>query len=264
MDINLLFEAGEMACGRVLRELPENDIKSPKQYMAKVLRVKTMPSINRLYPVILKRVIKTSELECIGQNAGYTGWRIPEHLVSGLKIQNIKSFNIGSPATNIHSNNSSTFTGYRDGLASTWPNRFGRFSSANIYESQLVGSMIYADLRLADTRQTQTPRFEKPNILWINNTYANSGVFTIEFCLDNDVNLISLDDDVYEGVKRLFILDLKSSIYDEYVTWSTIDTSIGTIDLRIEEWSGAENERMELFDQFDSLSHLRRHSIKYG
>ena len=29
MDINLLFEAGMMACGRVLRVLPEKEIGSP-------------------------------------------------------------------------------------------------------------------------------------------------------------------------------------------------------------------------------------------
>ena len=264
MDINLLFEAGEMDCGRVLKVLPEKDIKSPKHYMAKVLRVKTMPSINRLYPVILKRVINLGELEFIGENGGYSGWRIPSHLVSGLPIQSIKTAYPGGG--NIENNG---INGYMHNIGNigygAYPNRFGRMSSANIYEGIVSAQIQYLDLQaMGQIQEAPTPKFEKPNIIWLNNAFKSTTIITIEFCLDNDENLITLDNSVYEGVRRLFVLDLKSAIYNEFSTWSNLDTSLGTIDLKIDEWSGAESERNELFDQFDSLSHLRRHAMKSG
>ena len=71
-----------------------------------------------------------------------------------------------------------------------------------------------------------------------------------------------MDNSVYDGVKRLFILDLKSAIYNEYGILSNIETPLGNIDLRIDDWSGAESERNELYDQYLSLAHLRRNAIK--
>ena len=258
MDINLLFEAGEMACGRVLSVLPEDKIKSPKQYMEKVLRTKTMPSINRLYPVLLRRTIRTCDLEPIGDNGNYTGWRIPSRLVDGLKIQGIRQC---YPAN--YSNDSDPYTSGRRTYGQIYgrQNRFGRLSSASLYEGAVASQIAYADLQLMGSiTEAPTPRFQKPNIFWINRAYASYSAFDITFRLDNANNLITLDDEVYEGVRRLFILDLKSSIYDEYSTWSNLDTTLGTIDLKIDDWSGCENERNELFDQFDTLSHLRRHA----
>ena len=66
----------------------------------------------------------------------------------------------------------------------------------------------------------------------------------------------------YEGVKRLFILDLKKSIYNEFGNYTEIDTPYGTLDLRIQNWEGAEQERNELFDNFRSTSHFRTSSIR--
>lgn len=259
MDINLLFEAGEMACGRVLSVLPEDKIKSPKQYMTKVLNIKTMPSINRLYPVLLRRTIYTSQLEPIGDNGNYTGWRIPSRLVDGLKIQGIRQCYPSSSS----SSDTNQYTQGRRSYAQIYgrQNRFGRLSSAALYEGVTASQIAYADLQLlGSVTEAPTPRFQAPNIFWINKAYASYGAFNITFCLNNDTNLVTLDDGVFEGVRRLFVLDLKSTIYDEYSTWSNLDTTLGTIDLKIDEWSGCENERNELFDQFDSLSHLRRHA----
>ena len=257
MDINLLFRAGEMACGRVLSVLPEEKIKSPKHYMTDVLNIKTMPSINRLYPVLLRRVINVSDLEPIGTNGNYTGWRIPSRLVDGLVIQGIKQC---IPAT--ISSNDPYIDGRRPyGQLYGRQNRFGRLSSASMYEGVIAANIAYADLQLlGGVTEAPSPRFQSPNIFWINNAYASTGAFNITFCLNNDTNLITLDESVYEGVRRLFILDLKSTIYDEFSTWSNLDTTLGSIDLKIDDWSGAESERNELFERFDSLSHLRRHA----
>ena len=221
-----------------------------------------MPSINRLYPVLLRRVVHTSEMQYIGENGNYVGWRIPSELVNGLPILGIKRC---YPAN--RSDNSDPYTSGRRTYGQIYgrQNRFGRLSSASLYEGVLAANIAYADLQLlGSVTEAPVPRFQEPNIFWINRAYASYSAFDIEFRLSNDNHLVTLSDDVYEAVKRLFILDLKSTIYDEYSTWSNLDTTLGTIDLKIDDWAGAENERNELFDQFDSLSHLRRHSFMSG
>lgn len=264
MDINLLFEAGMMACGRVLRVLPEKEIGSPKQYMSKVLRVSTLPSINKVYPYIMRTVLDVNRMNYIGIKDNYVGWRIPKELTNGLEIQSIKScYPVGSSGFKDTLAQNGSYIGTNTTYLASYPNKYGRYSSANLYESVLSADLGYADLQLLGSiQEAPNPRLEKPNIMWINSTYQHSGAFLVELCLDNDDNLLTLDNSVYDGVKRLFILDLKSAIYNEYGILSNIETPLGNIDLRIDDWSGAESERNELYDQYLSLAHLRRNAIK--
>lgn len=269
MDINLLFENGMLSCGRVLRLLPEKDIGSPKQYMEKIFRLKTLPSINRLYPVILRKVINRDQLVYMGEDSGYVAYRIPSDIVNGLPIQSIKSLYCGTGISegNLTGGYQGGYNGYigNSMRLAGYPNRFGRYSSANLYETVVNANLAYADLQLlGSVAEAPIPRFEQPNIMWINKSYAKAFSFNITFCLDNDTNIITLDSKAYEAIKRLFIFDLKATIYDEYSTWSNLDTTLGTIDLKIDDWSGAESERFDYFNELDSMSHIRRHSIIAG
>lgn len=268
MDINKLFKAGLNTCGRVISVLPEDEIGSPKQFMMDVLRDETLPSLNRLFPRLFRTVLNTTDLIPVENDMkdGYVGYRVPLKLTEGLKIMGIKSFHTGVGGYN----NSGFYKGNNGYLGSaTWlsayPNRFGRYSSANLYESVIAANLTYADLQLMGQIQEQPiPRFETPNILWINRTYASSSSFFVVFLLENDENLISIDDEVYDAVRKLFLLDLKKTIYNRFGMLSNIDTAIGNIDLKIDDWNGAEQERNDLFEQYDSLSHLRRTSMWVG
>lgn len=270
MDINLLFKEGMRQCGRVLKVLPQDEIGSPKEYMLKVLREVTLPSLNKLYPRLHRIVVNMSDLQKIEgvQNNNYVGFRIPSELVGGLKIVGIKSLNSTLGSYGYENSGTPGIVGSYIGggnQLSTYPNRFGRFSSANLYETVVSAQLTYADLQLmGQYQEAPIPRFEYPNILWINKPYANMQSALITFMLENDENLMSVDDHVYEGVKKLFILDLKSSIYGEYGILSSIETSMGTIDLKIEDWQGCYQERQELYDTYDAQSHLRRGTIIAG
>ena len=66
MDINRLIREGMRNCGRVLKVLPEEEIGSPKEYMMDVITNVTLPSINYLYPHVIKRNISVSNLISIG------------------------------------------------------------------------------------------------------------------------------------------------------------------------------------------------------
>ena len=267
MDINKLFKAGLNACGRVLSILPESEITSPKHFMMEVLEDETLPSLNVLYPRIFRTVLDTSKLIVVDDKAvtGYVGYRIPREYTEGLKIMGIKSLHTG-----VGGFNTGSYRGNNGYLGtSVWmsnmPNRYGRYSSANLYESVLGSMVTYADLQLLGTiQEAPVPRFEPPNIMWINKSYASAGTMLVTLLLENDKNLMSIDDDVFDAIRRLFILDLRKVIYNRYGMLSNIDTAIGNIDLKIDDWSGAEQERNELYEQYDSLSHLRKASFIAG
>lgn len=269
MDINLLFKAGDNACGRVLRLLPEKEIGSPKKFMMDVLETETLPSINDLHPKIYRTVLTTDTLIPINRAdmTGYIGYRIPLELTQGLKIRGIRSLSTGTMGFSNDVYRDSQTTGYIG--ASSWlaaaPNRFGRYSSANLYETALGSMVSYVDLQLlGQFQEAPIPRFEPPNIMWLNKTYASSKSFFVVLLLENDKNLLSVDDEVYEAVKKLFILDLKKTIYNNYGMISNVDTAIGSLDLRIDDWSGASDQRDDLFTEYDSMSHIRKTSIISG
>lgn len=269
MDINRLFKAGMKSCGRVLKVLPEGEIGSPNEYMMDVLQTLTLPSINELYPRLKRINIARDKLVRVDsstrQMSGYVGYRIPMEVVNGLKIHGIKSYNVGSSQCSYDPNTGTTYTQGMGCYPFFYPNKYGRYSSANLYEAVTLAQLAYADMQLlGSVTEAPTPKFEPPNIIWINESYGNVPSYDITLLTDNDVNLISLPDHLFEGVKRLFILDIKTSIYDEYGILSNVDTPLGTIDLKIDDWASAEDQRKELYDSYDSLSHIRKTSIISG
>lgn len=276
MDINKLFRAGLRTCGRVLNVLPKDDIGSPMDYMLKILKEETLPSLDIIYPRLYKttfgvqNLIEINEqtpLEGAGLDTRYIAYRIPKQLTEGLDIVSIKSCVPSSSLDIGRSNVSSPMNGY--GIYNQYgatKQSYGRYSSADLYEAAAYANLNYAD-RLLMGQFTSAFRyyFYPPNILMILASYVTKSLsLTAEFCLKNDENLISVEDSAYEGVRRLFILDLKKSLYNEYGLFATVETQNGPLDLKIDEWSGAESERNELFDQYLSTAHFRTSSMRTG
>lgn len=275
MDINKLFRAGMRECGRVLKVLPQEEIGSPMEYMMNVLKEETLPSLDIIHPRLFKvtfgiqKLIKINdqtELDGYGLDSRYIGYRIPRELTEGLDIMSIKScvpsssLDIGNPSGDPYDTHG-IFT-----LTGGSSRNFGRYSSANLYEAAAYAQLNYAD-RLLAGQFTSAFRyyFYPPNILMILSSYATSNQsLTVTFCLKNDENLVSVEDTAYEGIRRLFLLDLKKSIYNEYGLFSNVETSIGSIDLKIDDWSSAENDRNELYDTYANTAHFRTSSMRTG
>lgn len=272
MDINLLLRAGDRACGRVLNSLPKEQIGSPQQYMKTILKEETLPSLDIIYPMLMQVTVPASEFITISQadlnsmlpntiqhDERYSIVRIPKKITGGHDIASIKS----CVPVSYHGNNGTTIGGsyWQDGnYYGRQGNRWGRTSSADLYGAVLGAQLSYADRQLLGTIMGPFRfYFYPPNVLRYT---PHSTVLDIVFCLKNDENLVTIDDTAYEGVRRLFILDLKRSIYDQFCLYSEVDTPLGTLDYRIQDWSNCGAERDELFNTYRSTSHFRTTSIR--
>lgn len=274
MDLNKLLTAGMRSCGRVLKLLPEKEIKSPTEYMMSILRDETLPSLDILHPMIIKKTFSTADLIPIELNDPtafdvqiprkvilddrYSKYRIPLEITDGHEIMTIKSCvpvssNYG-PATD----GCGLYGNYYNELP--WNNHWGRATSGDLYAAVLTANINYADRQLiGEVSRNFRFYFYQPNILMITNYM---GPLNASFCVKNDENLITLDDMSYDAVRRLFILDLKKSIYNEFGNFTEVDTPYGTLDLKIQDWSSAEQERNELYDTYKSTAHFRTSSIR--
>lgn len=274
MNITLLYEAGMRACGRVLKVLPQDEIGSPLMYMQKILREETTPALNILLPRLLTKTFPIYALTKVAEgdddfasiqasmDSRYNAFRVPSHLVNGAPIQGVKDC---FPAyTTTSQDGGLDHSGY---FGSSYPNKYGRYSSANLYSRVLMTNLRYADALVAGTINPQFRfKFFQPNILWINKPYADdsSQFITATFRVNNDDDLVTVPDTAFEGIKKLFILDLKRSLFNEYGMFSELETPYGTVNLRMDDWSGAESERDEYYKDLLGTSHFRNTSMKSG
>lgn len=263
------------SCGRVLKVLPKDEIESPLIYMQKILKEETLPSLNILLPRLLTKSFPIYALKKIEDgdpiltassspkiDSRYNAYRIPSGIVDGAEIIGIKSCfaSYGNGDNGINDYNGI-------GLGEIYPNRYGRFSSANLYARALSNTLQYADAQLVGTMTPQLRhKFFQPNILWINKPWADneSTFITVTFKLHNDENLVTVPDTAFEGIKKLFLLDLKKSIYNEYGMFSELDTPYGPINLKIDDWSSAESDRDALYTEYLGTAHFRNTSMRTG
>lgn len=277
MDINKLLKAGKKACGRVLKLLPkdgEDGIGSPLEYMMKTLEDDTLMSINILHPMLIKKTFSTGFLTPVDVHSDevldlavdnqlmsrvmnddrYSTYRLPLSLTDGHEVISIKS------CVPVRSNGASLgmYGDFYNELP--WNNHFGRTSSGDLYGSTMAALVDYADRQLlGGISRGFRFYFFSPNIFMCTN-YV--GALNATFCCKNDPSLITCDDTTFEYVRRLFVLDLKKNIYNEFGNYTEVDTAFGTLDLKIGDWSSAENDRNELFDSLKSTAHFRTSSMR--
>lgn len=276
MDINLLFRAGMKACGRVLNILPKKEIGSPMEYMMDVLKNDTIPSLNIVFPRLfattfsINRLIPVAEpSEYVEQGAtldiSYSYYRIPSELTEGQGIMSIKSC---VPVTHTGAGSShGCLIGETDILHGRFSARnYGRYSSANLYEAAAYANLNYADRQLAGQfTDSFRYKFYPPNILAILSSYATRNLtLTVTFNLKNDPSLITVEDTAYEEIRKLFILDLKKTIYDEYGIFDNVQTQNGELNAEISKWESAEDRRDELYKELLYTAHFRTSSMRTG
>lgn len=272
MNVDLLFQSGMRTCGRVLNVLPGKEIGSPLLYMQRVLREETLPSLDILLPRFLTKTFpiyaltKVSDGDPFLLEGGavmdnrYNAFRIPRDLVDGADIIGIKDCFLAYGTSGA---NYETYRGL--GVGQLRGGVFGRSSSADMYARSLTNTLQYADAQLMGTMTpTLRSKFFEPNVLWLNKPYADEQktFITVTFKLANDENLITVPQRAYEGVRKLFILDVKKSVYNEYGPFSEVDTPDGPINLKIDDWSSAEADRDQLYTDYLSSAHFRNTSMR--
>ena len=273
MDINKLFKSGMRACGRVLNVLPQDEIGSPLLYMKDVLRDELLPSLNILiprfltktFPIYVLNKVADGDTSISGGNGvvmdnRYNAFRIPKDLVDGADVIGIKDCFLAYGGSGA---DCETYRGL--GVGQLRGGVFGRASSADLYARSLTNTLTYADAQLLGTMTpTLRSKFYEPNVLWLNKPYADeeNTFITVTFKLSNDENLITVPNRSFEGVRKLFILDLKKSIYNEYGPFSEIETPDGPINLKIDDWSGAEADREQAYQDFLASAHFRNSSMR--
>lgn len=100
-----------------------------------------------------------------------------------------------------------------------------------------------------------TFKYEHPRTLYVYNGYSHSKV-VLKLAFEHDKTLASIPETCREDFLKLALLDVKENLYPTLKQYSEINTAIGNINLKIDDWAQAEDQRRELIDKWDDTYQL--------
>ena len=108
-----------------------------------------------------------------------------------------------------------------------------------------------------------TFKFEAPRTLYVYNAYSCSKL-VIELGFEHDKTLASIPETAREEFLKLALLDVKENLYPTLKQYTEINTAIGNINLKLDDWASAEQDRKELIDKWDDVYHLDFRPVYYA
>lgn len=130
------------------------------------------------------------------------------------------------------------------------------FNTTNVFEAQAA-----ADLNSMTTVPT-TFRFFPPNIIEIFPKYCYSYDFMVKCMFEHPKHLATITPMMYIQFKRLALLDVKAAIYEMYIMLEGVSTAFGSIDLKLDSFSSAKDERTSLLEEFEKRYLQQAHRKK--
>lgn len=104
--------------------------------------------------------------------------------------------------------------------------------------------------------------FEAPRTLYVYNAWSSSDL-QLDLGFEHNKSLASIPETVREEFLKLAILDVKENIYPTLKQYTEINTALGNINLKLDDWSDADNQRKDLLDKWDDVYHLEFPPLYY-
>jgi len=200
-----------------------------------VFTIKSIPTFSIYCPYVMKLNLNLNELTCLKSDYSESIYELPD--VFGdkeiLYVRKVSPRNRFAGSGNV----SSIFD-----------------DSLDVY-NQLMMTQANANLVSLAT-PALTFKFMEPRNLHIYNMSSVYGEIDIELAFEHADNMLTIPKTAAESFYELAILDIKMFLYNNLKLVSDIQTAYGTISLKIDEWSSAENDRRDLLERWKDLYHL--------
>lgn len=202
----------------------------------------TVPVFSIYQPVKESLTINVNDLEIIEKGTDYRKILLPEFKTRKL----IYLFDVRYDTSVL-----SGLGYYGGGMPYMSGNLMSQLMLANA-GAQLMNTMI----------PKMTFKFEPPRVVWIYNSYVASKII-LDFGFQHDDTLASIPETAREEFMKLVLLDVKENLYPTLKMYTELNTSIGNINLKLDDWANAEQDRKELLDKWDDVYHLDMKPIYY-
>lgn len=108
-----------------------------------------------------------------------------------------------------------------------------------------------------------TFKWEAPRKLYIYNAYSSTKI-VLDLGFEQDKSLASIEDSAFESFFKLALLDVQDNLYPTFKQYTEMQTAYGNINVKIDEWGNADDQRKELLNQWDSVFMLDNQTMYYA
>lgn len=208
-----------------------------------ILNTITTPTFSIYLPVKETLNVSLNDLEVLEKNNDYMKVLLPDFKTRKL----LYVFDI-----EYNNDNLSGLGCYWGGIPFQFGSTFNQLMLANAGTS-LMNQMI----------PKMTFNFESPRTLYVYNVYASAQV-KILLGFEHDLSLASIPETSRDEYYKLALLDVKENLYPTLKMYTEVSTSIGNINLKLDDWASAEDQRRDLLEKWDDTYHLDHKNIYYG
>ena len=139
-------------------------------------------------------------------------------------------------------------------------NSLSNLSMSSSYETMEAFQDIAQAQSLADLASAMIPpktfEFIGPDKLRIYNNHVYNSKILVEVLYEHHPELFTIPETARGSFFKLALLDAKVFLYNNLKHYSELETALGRVNLKIDDWSGAEGERNDLINQWEDVYHL--------
>ena len=226
---------------RIKRELGLYVVATPfeniNEFLSDIVQDTTLPVFSQYFPYRELFVCDVKDLQKINSCTEFQEFIIPE--LGGRPILGIEDVKYDVTST--------SGIGYWGGGTP--------FMSGNMMQRL---AMTNAGAQLSNVAMPSlTHYFTAPNRLRLYNLYVSQKII-ITYLQEHDSTLGSIPDSESESFYKLAVLDCKMGCYDYMKHYNELSTAHGSINLKIDDWANASQDRDALLDKWDDTFHLDR------
>lgn len=245
INISKLISSIKLDMGLAAMATPFENVD---ELIREVIVVRTLPVFDELYPYIVPLQIDTNELDLVEKRTESSIYRLPDVFGDAqiMMITHMEPIYDDDRYSNDY--NTSLFS-------------YGVTPCLYGYQ-ELMLAQAQANM-LSTASKGATFQFIPPNMIEIFTGYAMGNTYRLSVALSHAENLSTLPATCYGSFLKLATLDVKVHLYNTLIHYENLSTAYGQLNLNIDRWSGAEDDRRSLLEKWEQTYHLDLSNIYF-
>lgn len=233
LNMSKLISSIKMDLGVYGMALPFNN---PDEVFRDVLELKTIPTFSQFQPYYIPIKMDLDKSIEVEKNLQYCIYELP-NMGENCEILFVKK---------LEEDLDSFAHGYLD---------TGALMGELSWEDMMMGQ---ANSNLASIAMPAvTFEYIAPNKIKIfNDSFMYSRKIRLEVAVQHSNNLSTISKTAEYSFTKLATLDIKMMLYNNLKHYNDLQTAYGNINLKIDDWSNAESERVELLREWEDTYHM--------
>lgn len=233
LNMSKLISSIKMDLGVYGMALP---FDNPDEVFRDVLELKTIPTFSQFQPYYIPLKMDLDKSVEIEKNLQYTIYELPD-VFDDSEILFVKK---------LEEDLDSFAHGYLDTAA-------------------LMGGISWGDMMMGQANSNLasiampavTFEYIAPNKIKIfNDSFMYSRKVRLEIAVQHSNNLSTISKTAEYSFTKLATLDIKMMLYNNLKHYNDLQTAYGNINLKIDDWSNAESERVDLLREWEETYHM--------